>query len=445
MKSLLTIPCLIALTICPGSPALAQNEAGNCGVVAREIVTLRMPRFEDAPQWKQTLGAPGPDIPSAAIPLADGGIVLAGSSALYERDKGLEKTKLFLARLGRDGKKVWEKRQDILGFMKSGPAIALKDRLVILSQVEIDKKAKAGRIDFLDGLGDPKSFKLLRDPKYDLYPVALVPGKGGKSIVAAFRAVDPKRPDDEFTVIKTLSPDGTEIRTRQYLPGIANRLESLKKTPQGDLVGAGRIRSNGVASGWLIVLDGDDGDIQYQRAYARGREAMLRAAAMDDGGNIIASGEAMPGGGEGARAGWILKIAPGGNPLWQRYIGGGFAFSGRDIALTETGQAMALLNARPTGKDGRDHVRIVSFAENGRMIGDDAYLEGPGVQGVSLIDRAGGRYLTGVVQSGLSAFVNVENQKLAGYDYWLLDLAPFRPSPDPCATPRADDGFADEF
>ena len=412
-----------------------------CNIVSEEIIPLRVPSFDVPILWKKVLGSPGPDLPVDTVPLADGGFVVVGESANYDKDKGLGPKQLYMARLDINGKVIWEKRNDIKGFAHASAGVAVKDKLAVLSGIESPDKIKTVQIDFYDGLGTQKSTTSFKDPVYNLIPEGLIGDSKNQTLTVALWAVNRTNTGDNFTILKKVSVDGKEISSRQYLPGVPNHLESFKKAANGNLIGSGQIINNGVTSGWIFYVDGDNGNLIFQRPYARGMQSNLRGIASDTDGNFIAIGNSVPSG-QGTRAAWVMKIDGSGEPIWQKYIQGRYAFAGKDINVTKDGRILAMMNARPLeATGGREHVRLLTFTSNGQLQGDEALIEGANAQGVNLFARESSRIVTGVTQVGLADYALAQDQKSAGYDYWILGLPKLSAYSDPCSTSRSHDGF----
>lgn len=441
MKSLLTILCTSVLLA--GSAYAASDTT--CQVIGEEIIPLRVPNFDNPILWKRTLGGPGPDMPTDLIALADGGFVLVGETAHYDKDKGLGERQLYMARLDINGKVVWEKRNQIKGFSQAAAGIAVKDRLAVLSGIEATEKFKTVQLDLFDGLGAVKSTKVFTDSVYNLTPEGIVADSKTQALTIALWASNRKDPTDNFTILKKISFDGKDISSRQYLPGVPNHLESFKKLSNGDLIGSGQIQENKVAAGWIFSVDGDSGDLKFQRPYARGYQSNLKGVAEDGQGNYVVIGDSVPTD-EGLRAAWVMKVDGNGSPLWQKYIQGKYAFSGKDIAVLKDGRILALVNARPNTTDGgRDHVRLMTFTPQGKLEGDEALIEGANAQGVDLLIRDQSRILTGVTQSGLADYALAKNQKAAGWDFWILGLPKLSEFKDPCSARKINDAFDEGY
>ncbi len=441
MKICLTLLCTFVLAASGWAGMVQAASSDNaCEVIGEEIIPLRVPNFDVPILWKRVTGVDGPDIPIDLISLADGGFVIVGESAEYNKDKGMGANQLYLARVDINGKIIWEKRYPVKNFVHASQGIAVKDRLVVMSAVE-EGKAKSIRLDFLDGLGAVKNSKTISDAVYDLTPEGIASLPGSPVMTLALWATNRKNPNDNFTILKQVTAEGKEISSRQYLPGLPNRLESFQKTADGDLIGSGQILENGVKAGWLFSVDGQSGDLKFQRPYLRGFQSTLRAVSQDIDGSYIAIGDSIPTD-AGLRAAWVMKVNSNGRPLWQRYIQGKYAFSGRDVSVAKDGRIIAMVNARPVGKDGgREHVRLMTFTPEGKLEGDEAVIEGANAQGVDLLVRDHSRILTGVTSSGLGNYGLAKDQRSAGWDIWILGLPKLSAFQNPCGMRKVGDSF----
>ncbi|PZP54522.1 MAG: hypothetical protein DI586_09655 [Micavibrio aeruginosavorus] len=437
MKIFLTLLCTSVLF---SAVAYAASSDNACEIIGEEIIPLRVPNFDVPILWKRVTGVDGPDIPVDLISLADGGFVVVGESAEYDKDKGMGKNQSYLARVDINGKILWEKRYPVKGFVHASHGIAVKDRLVVLSAID-EGKGKSVRLDFMDGLGVVKTSKTISDPVYDLIPEGIASLPNSPVMTIALWASNRKDLDDNFTILKQVTAEGKEISSRHYLPGLPNRLESFQKTVDGDLIGSGQIRENGVNAGWIFNVDGPSGDLKFQRPYLRGYQSNLRAIAQDTDGSFIAIGDSVPTD-AGLRAAWVMKVSDRGNPIWQRYIQGKYAFSGRDVSVAKDGRIIAMVNARPVAKEGgREHVRLMTFTPEGKLEGDEALIEGANAQGVDLLVREHSRILTGVTTSGLGNYGLAKDQRTAGYDIWMLGLPKLSAFQNPCGARKVSDSF----
>lgn len=446
MKRLLLLLCT---SIFGFSPALSPEQGfaqtrndDSCTPIAEEIFPLRVPNFETPIMWKKVTGIEGPDRAVDLIALADGGFVVIGESSSYDKAEkdGLDPKQLYLGRVDINGKIIWEKRSEIKNLVRVAAGAAVKDRLAILLEIADGKNPAQTRLDFYDGLGVLKTSHPYSDQRYSFVPRGIVSDPNAQAIHLAFWAVNAKTPDDNFTLLKRLTQDGKELNSRQYLPGVPNQLESFEKTKSGDLIGSGKIRTSGISAGWIFRAD-QSGNLLFQRPYARGAQSNLKRVIDDGQGNFIAVGDSVPAG-SGNRAAWIVKLNGRGEPLWEKFVQGRYAFSAQDAAMLPDGRIQVMVNARPIeGGDGRDHVRLLSLTSYGKLIGDEAVVEGANSQAVNLLIRDKSRILTGVTESGLVEYSQVSDQKTTGYDFWILGLPKLGGYNDPCKPGRERDSF----
>lgn len=440
MKSLLPLLCTSILALA-AFPVFAQTKDA-CLPVEEEIFPLRVPNFETPIMWKKVTGIEGPDQAIDLIALADGGFVVIGESVPYDKTKkdGLSPKQLYLGRVDINGKIIWEKRSDIKSLSRIAAGTAVKDRLAVLVEIARDEKTRETQLQFYDGLGALKEAKTFSDQNYNFIPQGIVSDPATQTIAIALWAVGRKNTDDNFTVLKRLSQDGKEVSSKQYLPGVANRLESFERTKTGDLIGSGRIGTHGITAGWIMRTD-NLGSILFQRPYARGSQSNLRKVIDDGQGNLIAVGDSVPSA-TGNRAAWIMKLNRDGQPIWEKFVQGRYAYSAQDVAMLPDGRIQVMVNGRLIqGGEGRDHIRLLSLTSYGKLIGDEAFIEGANAQAKNLLIRDKSRIVTGVTQSGLVEYSQVSDQKSAGNDFWILGLPRLGDYSDPCKPGREKDSF----
>jgi hypothetical protein len=454
---------ILALSLCLScliSPAFAQENAAApstfdrekyCKVVAEEIIPLRLPNFDGAVEWKRTTGIQGMDRPKDMVLLADNGVVVLGESALFFRKseavaagkpEGAQATQMAFLRVDRGGRIVTEKRIDVPGLKSVVAGAVLKDRIVALSQVASPKGGDVVRIDFLDGGGEGKASRILSDKKYRLIPVDVAADSVNGQLVLAVQAVSRTNADDRFTMVIRVDASGKEISRREYLPGIPTRLESLDLLAGGWLIGAGRIEMSGDSGadrsgGWILKLT-RQGDIVQQRPYPRGAQALIRRVVSTGDGDLIAVGDAIPAAGGGARAAWIMRLAPSGEPIWQKYITGHYSYSGIDVAVLPDGRVNVLMAGRPAGEGGREHARLVTLTRTGQMTGEEAYIEAANALPAKLLLRDGRRIVAGMAQTGFSNEGVSDAEHLATYDFWIVGLTSLADYADPCGAIAAE-------
>jgi hypothetical protein len=437
--------CTVLLGLACGLPALAQESPTaleketdkllgkvSCEVISEEIIPLVPPNFEGAALWKRVVGVEGKDRPRDLMPLADGGSVMVGETIPFDRQKGESPALLHLLRLDKGGVVKVETRTPIKNLSSVAAGGVLKDRIVVLSHIKPSEKEDEMLLTFFDGAGSLKTTVPLRDPKVRLVPKDMVVEAGAKSMLIAAEAIHPKNDEDHYSLLIRVDETGKELSRKEYLPGVPNRIESLKRLAGGQILALGRVESErGRESGWILRV-ARPGDILQQRAYPRGAEALLRRAAVLPEGSLVVVGDSIPSQ-DGARAAWVMKLSPSGEPLWQKYITGKYSYAGLDVAVLPDGRITALLGGRPDGSGGRQYARIVTFTQLGQMVADESYIEGNNTLPEKMLVSGSDRLLIGMAETGFSKYAQGDENRLQTYDSLVLKMTPLPVFTDSCA------------
>ena len=391
-----------------------------CLGVYEEIVPLRVPDFNQSAMWKKTSGVKGIERPRSILPVVDFGQIAIGASATYDEKTGLASPQIQMVRTDKNGKIIVEQWVPIKNLKTVADAILLKDRIVVLSQLGNEKDDSIG-LSFLNGVGQEKSSRIITDTAVRLVPKSIMSIVGGTKMVIAAEAISRKNPNDSYTVLIWTDKDGKKISQKEYLPGVQNKPEYIGRLGDGEIVVTGRVKAeDGRDAGWVLRLS-QKGDILYQRPYARGGDSVIRRAVSLGNGNMIVVGDALPSL-SGDKAAWIMRINSEGNIVWQKYLTGGYSYSGVDIVALADGRLNVLLAGKPTEKGGRAYARVVTLSMDGVVIGDESFLEGSNSIPVRLIDQQGKRYLLGLAETGFSRGETPEDLKYITYDTWMLGL-----------------------
>ncbi len=421
-----------------GTPSLLEKETDkllgkvSCEVVFEEIIPLIPPNFEGAALWKRVVGVEGKDRPRDLVALADGGSVMVGETLPFDRQKGESPALLHFLRLDKGGVVKVETRTPIKNLSSVSAGGVLKDRIVVLSHIKPSEKEDEILLSFFDGAGSLKTSAPLRDLKMRLVPKDIVVEAGAKSMLIAAEAIHPKNEEDHYSLLIRVDETGKELSRKEYLPGVPNRIEKLKRLSGGQVLALGRVESErGRESGWILRV-AKSGDILQQRAYPRGEDALLRRAAVFPDGSLVVIGDSIPAQ-DGARAAWIMKLSPSGEPIWQKYITGKYSYAGLDIAVLPDGRMItALLGGRPDGSGGRQYARVITFTALGQMIADESYIEGNNTLPEKMLVSGSDRLLIGMAETGFSKYAQGDENRLQTYDSLVLKMTPLPVFVDSC-------------
>lgn len=402
-----------------------------CQSIYEEIMPMRIPDFNQAAMWKKTSGVKGIERPRAILPVVDGGQIGIGLSIPYDEKTGLAAPQIQMVRTDKNGKVIVEQWIPTKNLKTVADAILMKDRIVVLSQLGQDKDDTIG-LTFLNGAGQEKSSQVLTDPSVRLIPKSIMSIVGGTKMVIAAEAISRKNPKDSYTVLIWTDKDGKRLAQKEYLPGVVNKPEYVGRLGDGEIVVTGRVQSeDGRDAGWVLRLS-QKGDILYQRPYARGGDSVLRRAVSLGDGSMIVVGDALPSL-SGDKAAWVMRLNKEGTPVWQKYLTGGYSYSGVDVIALADGRLNVLMAGKPTEKGGRAYARVVTLSMDGVVIGDESFLEGSNSIPVRLIDQQGKRYLLGLAETGFSRGGTPDDLKYITYDTWMLGLASLPEFKNTCA------------
>ncbi len=416
--------------------ALAQKRP-ECSQVYEIITPLRAPMFGSSSMWRRMIGIEGMDRFVGAVPLENNFLLTMGETrSMTDTD-----THILFAELNHLGRIMWEKRIKSKGLKKISSAESIGNQIAILGQIEKDKK-KGLSLLFFDKAGALLRKKEFWDKEYDLTPEYLLEAgdQGGYLLALATGKETPTghagqaEKDEQHTVIIRFSTSGNELWRRAYLIGTPNRMFSLSLLDNGSLIGAGHILlDDGRNAGWLVRIN-DEGGIQWRRTFPRGRFAELKTARQLRNKSFIAAGNALPSTGPDS-AGWVLNVDEVGNPVWQRFYTGRYAYTSHDLTTEKDGRTTVLMNAAPikTMNAGRSHIRLLTLSPEGYTMRDDAYIEGAHSEAYRLIRRDNGmRYVAGMAQTGYADPENKKDKTYTTYDAWMMAVPPLEKYADPC-------------
>jgi hypothetical protein len=182
--------------------------------------------------------------------------------------------------------------------------------------------------------------------------------------VAASGLTNPA-PNTQWAWVSLLDAAGNPIWERTYGGDGIEWAEFLQALPEGGLVvvGATSSRGEGDFDGWVFRLD-PRGEIVWDRTFGGARKDRIDAVrALPDGGFIV-SGDTESGG-DGPFDGWVIRLDADGNAVWERTYGG----TGRDEArfvdvLSDGGFAVAgLTTSRGAGDEDAWILRLDATGE----------------------------------------------------------------------------------
>lgn len=405
-------------------------KADPCLVIEEEIIPLLPPNLEQSAMWKKTVGVKGEDRPRALLSVMDGGQIAIGESRIYDEKKGFAERQIEIVRTDKTGKLVVNKWVVLKNLQSVADAVLLKDRIVVLAQIGTTPTKTELVLQFLNGIGEPTAAVTLYDAGRHLIPKSLVVAQGGDKMVVAATSISDTNAKDFNTVLFWVDKNGRQVLKRAYLPGVQNKPEYVGRLQNGNLAVTGRITDNdGRESGWVMKLAAN-GDIMFQRPYARGADSVVRSAISYGRSDMIAVGDTIPNTGD--KAAWVMKLDGNGNILWQKYLTGKYVYTGIDSLVAPDGRMNILVAGKPSIHGGREHARVITLSNAGQVIGDEAYLEGSNSIPFRFVAQNGLRYLLGTSQTSVSKATLEEGAEYVTYDMWLLGLPALPIYQNPC-------------
>lgn len=261
-------------------------------------------------QWSRTIRRGSADEGMCVRQTSDGGVVLAGVQWGGTSRAGL------VVKLDAAGEVSWQKSYDGWGEERADAIEQTSDGGFIV--VGMTSSFGAGGDDAwvlrLDGAGDVLWQRTYGGTGRDSAN-AVDETRDGDFIVAGRTGSFGAGADDAW--VMKLDPSGDPIWQRTYGGPEPDETTAIRSTADGGYIVAGFTTTNPL--GWLFKLDGS-GDIEWQTALGTGSgESRLYSVCETGDGEFAAGGTVFNDGlGIGPREGWLVKLGPDGDVLWQR-------------------------------------------------------------------------------------------------------------------------------
>lgn len=407
-------------------PAVAQE---SCTLDRDLIFKMDKQEYGSYSIWNTISGDPGVDerFVSGAV-IENGDLVAAGEKLSY----GTNDTDLVIAEFEQRGRKLWQEVHKIAGLRSVKDILTMPKGFLVLGNRRNEKKKDVIWLGFFDEQGKLVRQKDITGAKA-LMAEDIIPARGTQGFfIAASLGSEPYS-----AVIYKVDPKGSVISRRAYRPGLENRIFGLSDTGKDFLMASGYMRGeDGRKTGWLLKLD-KEGNIVWQRQYPRGAGAHLNKTVdvMDK--FVMATGQSVPTG-EGNRAAWVMMIdGNSGDLVWQRYYTGELNYEGRDIIVSPQRMASVLLDSRkPDKSQDPEYVRLLTVTPRGALYVGDEFFSGEGAQGARLIEgHSGERIVFGNTTSMLrTPSVPPGGPDIVKYsqDGWIFAAADAEFFDDPC-------------
>ncbi len=422
--------CLLLGVFVSGS-ASAQK----CDPDYEAITHLRKPEIGSYNMWDAVYGELAlTERFTAGVVSVSKNVVVVGERFAYE-DGDMT---IIMTELDRRGRIIWEQAHKVKGIRKITTFLKDKDGYIVVADQKTDKGKHHVWIGFFDLMGGLTKEKTVSDKKFDLYSNDMILMEDGKTYMLAAFAQGRGYESAGSAIIYKLNHKGDAITDRAYAPGLENRILGLARVDKNHYVAAGYLRAeDGRKVGWVLKLD-EKGAIIWQRQYPRGLAAQVRGVADYTDQYIVTIGDAEPSDRKN-RAGWVMLLDGNeGDIGWQRYYKGEFDFQGRDILTHDDGLVSVLLDAEnPPGQEELEYARVLTLSPRGVILISDSYYNAEGAGAYDLfLGPNQERILAGTSDmvyrhedpEDPEAEVKIERSK----EGWIVAGAPAEPYDDPC-------------
>jgi hypothetical protein len=437
---------LVMALLWPGA-AMAQK----CEADYEVIVDLSYPLFGSYYVWDGSYGGKEQieRFISGTVSNKGANVVAVGERQLNEEGK---KT-LLLVEFDRRGRVTWEKTREVKDLINVVKILPRKGGyLVIGNQAESKTKARV----WLGFFGDDGAFvreKFVRDNGFSLSGNDLAESFDGKSYVLAATA-ERVGSGGPYAILYWLDKDGNVKADKAYQPGLENRLVGLAAMPDNGFIATGMMSTEqNRKAGWALRTD-HEGNIKWQRQYPRGLAAKLIEPDRYIDPYVLVSGEVTPSDG-GKHAAWLMVIdGNSGDIGWQRFYRAAFDVYAQRVIAHPDNQISFLLGMKnapeskikeETGLEEKfyEYLRLLNLSPRGDILFSDPYFQGEGAGAEDMfLGPSGERIITG---HGDIAYTS-ENNNVQGpeidastveisRDGWMVAGAPAEPYKDPCVRP----------
>jgi hypothetical protein len=427
---------LLILILCAISSDFASAETPDpCAIIPEKITDLLPPDFNKPLRWKRTYGIEGEDKLATIVPLLDQGFISVGLSSPVEKPIGntgelkAKANELYLNRIDKTGKLVWQKRHKIDGLIRIADALVIKDTIIIAGDIKRGNQSSIILFS-IDGLGNKLKNDVISSAKSSMSVYSILQVEGGKDVIIAATS-------NNQTKIIRRSLAGKTIFEKEFLVDMPSQIHSLTRAKNGMIYAVGRaqIRNNKMG-GWLLRLN-TKGDLIDSYLFPRGQQSELNTLQILENNDVIVAGDVIGSQSIGgvSRAAWVMRLNQNFEPIWQDYIRGSYHYHAQSSLLLSDGRTQILLNANAIdGKDnaGRDHARIVTYTPEGLMNDVESFIEASNAEAFALKQSGDTRVIAGKAQTGFSNAAKDSLAYEATYDVWLAGLPMPKSNPSSC-------------
>ncbi len=425
-----------------------QGRAQDCNILYETIYEMPEPSAGSYNVWERVFGdEKKTENFTSGISLSNKNTLVIGS-VLEDR---FSKPQMIMAELDRRGRSKWSKTHVIEGFVRPVKIIEHDDKLLVIADVEKSRRSKNTKIwvGLFDTKGELLSTSEIAADEGSISAVEVIKKSNASGFFLSAYVVPPKSLGG-FARIYDLDNDGKEVRERSFVPGLENKILSLDYYGDGQYVAAGYVRNaDGRKVGWVLRL-GASGEIIWEREFPRGRIAQINAVSDYVQNFVVMAGESHPYG-EGNLAAWVMVLdGDNGQIAWQRYYRGDLDYAAKGVSTSSTGLMSALLTVKiPKGADiddmegKQDYARLITLNPRGVLFSSDEYFNGDGSTAHALIMGSrneriiiGETKVTNVIKdpkTGLEVGTEKDQQG------WVVAASSMEEYKDPCVKRSFDD------
>ncbi|MDB2683232.1 hypothetical protein N9Z27_03175 [Alphaproteobacteria bacterium] len=393
---------LVVFALVPWRGSYAQN----CFIQYESLVSFKKPFLGAYSVWDSVTGKDDYDEQFASgVRLDNNQIVVAGLreyrdfSAIGPNLKGKS---LLIAEIDLRGRIVWDSYTKIAGLQEVHKILRHYDGYVVLATVQDSKGKSKAVLVFTDGRGKIENKKVIMKSGHSFLPRDIENSWDNKGFVMVASA-EKNDQKGAFAVIYGLSGKGNVLWERSYRPGLNNILLSVSRSDERFYTMTGQIENaRGVQSGWVMKV-ADGGDLIWQQQYSRGAGSRLLAAADFPRLGMVVAGQALPVG-DGGSAAWVMMLnKQNGEIVWQRFYRDKQNSLANDVIVGDgDGVVSVVTNSKPL-KPGvgaaEQFVRLLTIDSRGSLFSRDDYLNSEGANAVQLLQSRGRqRVLVGTTQ-----------------------------------------------
>jgi hypothetical protein len=439
MKRLPSKALFLMLALLP-SLALAQN----CRTEYELIFNLSEPEYGAYNIWDTVYGAQGlQERFVSGLSEGPNSTVVAGER--FDKPDG--DVKLILSDFDKRGRPSWEQEHTIEGLRSVLKILPADKGYVVFANMQRAKKKAAVWAGFFDAQGQLLSKKLIENSAGDLIAHDVIVTKAGFMLATTLENVADAAPHG---VLYSLNSRAATLWERAYMPGLENALLGLTVLEEGDVIATGYIYGeDGRKNGWVVRLD-PGGSPVWQRSYPRGRGASLSFARGFLSNFLVLAGDALPGGGKGNPAAWLMLVdATDGDIGWQRYYTGDMSYTARGMIAGKDGIISLLIDGEPLPatdpsadaaaekeEPGRqDYVRLLTINPRGFLFVSDEFFNAEGSDAWQLVPGPeGSRIIVGATDMVYQDEAQEAKDPLVkkSLDGWVAVAIAAEPYKDPC-------------